>query len=374
MRIFAVVALSFMLATPAAAQSLVIPSTAGGVASAATEHESVRARVDDSLLLPGAPSLLRASATQAPAAQPAAPPRPPARRRGSMVGYIADAAVESKVRVRVDSAFENTAPDRAEFFYAKCGCYSDLPPSHVWHDADAPGPKPGAASEVKFQQLDIWGEYAFNPLVSVFVQLPVRWLQPQTFVEGTGGPFPNQSGLSDLRTGVKVGFEPAPNHLVTAQGQFFFPTGDAAKGLGTDHASVEPGVLYSWQATSALMVESQLAVWIPFGGSASAPITDDEDFSGRVLTWGVGSGYNVFERGDLAAGPVVELVGWRVLSGYQTGSLPPTRAEDTNIVNIKIGGRVQFDVSNSVYVGYGKGLTDSTWYDDIWRFEYRFSY
>jgi hypothetical protein len=44
-----------------------------------------------------------------------------------MVGYVEDATIESKVRLRFDSAFHDTAPDRAEFFYAKCGCYSGLP-------------------------------------------------------------------------------------------------------------------------------------------------------------------------------------------------------------------------------------------------------
>ena len=48
------------------------------------------------------------------------------RRRGSMVGYIEDPVVSSKVRVRFDIGRHSHTPDRAEFFYAKCGCYRDL--------------------------------------------------------------------------------------------------------------------------------------------------------------------------------------------------------------------------------------------------------
>lgn len=62
--------------------------------------------------------------------QPAqAPPRVPAerpRRRPSMVGYITDAGIQSQVRVRFDAGTEIDSPDRAEFFYPKCGCYRDL--------------------------------------------------------------------------------------------------------------------------------------------------------------------------------------------------------------------------------------------------------
>jgi hypothetical protein len=332
-----------------------------------------------SLPLPAA--FVSAAVQQPTAQQPAAPPRPATRptttrRRGSMVGYIDDATIESRVRVRFDSALENTVPDRAEFFYAKCGGYADLPPGNPAHDGDAPGPRPGAATELNFQQLEFRGEYAFNTIMSAFVQLPVRWLEPQAFDPSTIPPgdtaFGNQSGLSDMRAGFKAGFAPAEHHTVTAQAQFFFPTGEASKGLGTDHASIEPAVLYNWQATDIVTVESQFAVWLPFGGSAGVPTSVDDDFSGRVLTWGVGSGVNVYRRTDFEVGPVVELVGWRVLSGFQTAA--PADASDTNIVNLKIGGRATLDATHSVYVGWGKALTDATWYDDIWRFEYRFAF
>ena len=66
-----------------------------------------------------------AAAEQAPA-RPAPRPAPPAaterKRRGSMVGYITDATVESQVRVRFDAGFHSDRPDRSEFFYAQCGC------------------------------------------------------------------------------------------------------------------------------------------------------------------------------------------------------------------------------------------------------------
>ena len=78
----------------------------------------------------------------------------------------------------------------------------------------------------------------------------------------------------------------------------------------------------------------------------------------------------LYERNRVRFGPVVELVGWHVISGYESVGLD---ASGTNIVNLKVGGRVNFS-DGSVYVGYGHALTDKVWYDDIVRFEYRYSF
>ena len=311
------------------------------------------------------------------AQQPTRPARPPGRaagprRRGSMVGYIDDAIVESKVRIRVDAAFHTTAPDRAEFFYAKCGCYQDLPSTDPAYDGAAPGPRPGAANDLDFRQLNVSGEYAFSGRVSVFGQLPVRWLQPQSFIPGTGAGFPNQSGIGDVRGGVKLALVATADRNLTAQAQVYAPTGDASKGLGTDHASFEPALLYYQRVSDVVTLESQLGIWLPSGGSAGVPTGVDENFSGQVLSYGIGSGFELYREGRVLFAPVVELVGWRVLSGFQTGPTP--QADGTNIVNLKVGARLSVDDLHSVYVGYGRALTDAIWYDDIVRLEYRYSF
>lgn len=313
---------------------------------------------------------------QAPAQRPAPPPPPPpvraGRRRGSMVGYIEDATVGSKLRVRFDSAFHNTVPDRAEFFYAKCGCYQDLPAADPAFDPEAPGPRPGAVNDSNFQQLFFWGEYALSPVLSVFGQLPVRWFQPQSFIPGTGAGFPDRSGISDLHAGAKLALTTNDEQTLTAQAQFYMPTGDSAKGMGTDHWSFEPELLYNRQLSNIATLESQFGVWIPFGGSAGVPTSVDEKFAASVLNYGIGAGFDLLQRGNTIFGPVIELVGWRVLGGFQTA--PTSDADGTNIVNLKIGGRVSIADKHSVYVGYGHHLTDATWYDNIVRFEYRRSF
>ena len=328
---------------------------------------------------PGAAVVVSADlepATQAQAPQQPPPPAPATRRRrASVVGYIDDAPIGSKIRLRFDTATESRVPDRAEFFYAKCGCYSELEPhdpGYKNYDPNAPGPRPDIPNHVDYQQLYLEAELAVDTRLSVFGQLPIRWLEPD-FRPGEG--FSNQAGLSDVRAGIKFGLlDSASPHALTAQLQLYFPTGNAGDGLGTNHTSVEPSMLFRQQLTPTASLESQVGVWLPIGGSAPLPGTNTDHFAGRVFYYGIGPGVTVYQTDRLQVTPVLELVGWRVLAGNQTfldASNPA--AAGTNIVNIKFGARIAYN-TGSFYVGYGHALTDASWYDDVLRFEYRYAF
>ncbi|MGE5813792.1 MAG: transporter [Acidobacteriota bacterium] len=320
-------------------------------------------------------SALAIAAQTTPQRQVPPPPPPPdnerPRRRGSMVGYIQDAVVGSKVRIRFDAGFHNDAPDRAEFFYAKCGCYRDLPTSDGAYDPDAPGPRPGAVSTLDFQQPYLEGEYALNDAFSVFGNVPVRWLQPKEFIPDTGGSFPNHSGISDLRAGVKFAVVSDDTRVVTVQFQAFMPTGSAENGLGTDHWSFEPSFLYYQGINERIALESEVGVWLPSGGSAGVPTSTSDKFAGTVFFYGIGPSFAGYRSDSVRFAPVVELVGWHVLSGFAT---PTGDASGTNVVNLKIGARTTWDTRSSFYVGWGHALTTASWYDDIVRFEYRYAF
>jgi hypothetical protein len=323
---------------------------------------------------PVAPTGDRDEAHSAVAAQPRPAPQPPratSRRRGSMVGYIEDSIVSSNVRVRFDSALHDFEPDRAEFFYGKCGCYRDLPATDPAFDPNAPGPRPGAASDVNFQQLYIRGEYAMNDHFSAFGDLPARWLRPQAFTPGTGGSFPDQSGLSDIRFGAKAAFKSTPEQVVTVRAQFFAPTGDAGKGLGTDHWSLEPALLYFQQLADRVFLESQVGIVFPLGGSAGVPTSSSDKFAGNVFFYGIGPSFEVYRGDHVRFAPVVELIGWHVVNGFQSVA---EDASGINIANIKIGARTSWDPGNSFYVGWGHAMTSASWYENIVRFEYRYSF
>jgi hypothetical protein len=301
------------------------------------------------------------------------------RRRPSMVGYIEDSTITTQLRVRFDSARHLRAPDRAEFFYAKCGCFTGLPESHPFYDPDAPGNADGILTDANAQHLFVQGEMGVMAnRGSLFFELPVRWLRPNAFAVGS---FDNQSGISDLRFGAKFGLMSTDNGQATALLRVAVPTGDAAKGLGTDHVALEPALLVGQRVSDRVGVEAQFGAVIPTGGSAGLPTAGEDKFSGSVLYYGIGPSVEIYRGDRVRFAPVVELVGWRVLGGFQTGDPTVTSGPSSgfasatdvaaNIVNLKVGARLIFDDRGSLYVGYGHHLTDAAWYEDIFRVEYR---
>jgi len=283
---------------------------------------------------------------------------------GSMVGYIDNAVVGSQIRVRFDAGFDDNRPDRAEFFYAQCGC--DGPPAR--------GPNPGLVLHLNFQQLYMRAEYAPVKRFSLVAEVPVRWVQPQQFVPQTipsTGGFGNQAGLSDVQAGFKFAPLASHEHYLTFQFLADFPSGDSSKGLGTNHYSVQPSLLFFQKVTDRMSFEAQLGDWHPIEGASPG-------FAGDVFTYGLGPSYELY-RGELVRfAPVIELVGWRVLGGLQTNGdffpNPVVSADGTNIVNLKVGARTSIGGHNSFYLGYGQALSHEVWYKHVVRLEYRYTF
>jgi hypothetical protein len=288
----------------------------------------------------------------------------------SMVGYIENAIVGSEVRIRFDAAFNDAFPDRAEFIYAKCGCYRNPGGG----DPYAPGPGPGVPKYVNFQTLSFMGEYALHSRLSGFLQIPIRWLQPEGVIPppNVTQAFPSSSGIGDVEAGMKFAVRASPNGYVTAQLKGYFPSGDPRRGLGTNHYSLEPSLLYYRKFSERFELEGELGGWLPVGGSAGVPTSSPSGFAGNIFFYGIGPSYRVIDGERFKLSPVIELVGWNVTGGDQTGT--PTDASGTNIVNLKIGTRMSFLSKNSIYVGYGRALTSADWYDDIVRVEYRHAF
>jgi hypothetical protein len=321
--------------------------------------------------------------TRSGTAQPTKPkPEPKPEIPGSMVGYIDDAIVSSKIRIRFDGAFDDEFPDRSEFIYAKCSCYRGLqnaiPPAF---DPNAPGPGPGVPKSINFQQLYTKVEYAPLRRFSAFVEVPIRWLQPQGFQSIPPFPgFSNQAGLSDVMAGLKFAAVASEGTYLTFQFKSYFPSGDGSKGLGTNHYSIEPSLLLYQKLSSRFTLEGQVGDWHPIGGSAGVPITGSEGFAGDVFFYGIGPSYKLYRGNHIGVAPVVEVFGWHVLGGFQTQPVTgtsfgaATEVSGMNIVNLKVGLRIGVGFRNSFYVGFGQAVTHNDWYKHLVRIEYRYSF
>lgn len=294
-------------------------------------------------------------------------PRPPIQE--SMVGYITDAVVGSQIRIRADAGFGNNRPDRAEFFYAQCGCNG--PP------APGPGLKGlhGLVTNLNFQVLSTYGEFAPTRRFSLFAEVPLRWFQVYHVVKPPPN-FMDSSGPTDVQAGFKGAMLASDSHYLTFQFQAYFPTGHAFNALGTNHYSVEPALLYFQRFNNRLSLEAEFGDWHPIDGSLYFNKSQNkfQEFAGDVLFYGVGPSYKAYRSEHVTFAPVIEVVGWRVLGGLETnGSIPGVvSVTGTNIVNVKAGARTTIGNNHSFYIGFGQAVTQERWYRHFVRFEYRF--
>jgi hypothetical protein len=285
--------------------------------------------------------------------------------RGVAFGsYIDSALIRNQLRIRYDAASDDNRPDRAEFFYAKCGCFRTA--SGPTRDPNAPGP-PLAETSVDYQDIMAYAEWAPMARFSVFIEAPVRFLNPEVNN--------HTDGFADMNAGVKLALISERDQVLTFQFRTYIPTGADHRGLGTDHVSLEPALLYWQEVSKQLYMEAELRDWIPVGGT---------DFAGNVIRYGVGLSYFVLGEPQLpgqhvesawSVAPTLEFVGWTVLSGKE--SAPDIGVKDAagdTIVNAKMGFRLGYGDNHSLAVSYGRALTGTVWYKDIIRVEYRLAF
>jgi len=306
-----------------------------------------------------------ASQTQKRKQPPAKPPAKHLKRteiEGSMVGYIEPAAVQTAMRVRFDAGFDAPRPDRAEYFYA---------------GTSAPGGG-GTQRTLNFQQLYLYGEYAPLKRVSASFQLPFRWIQP-TFVPGTVPAAtvptpPTGGGIGDVQAALKFAAIASPARALTLQLRGYFPSGNGTNGLGTNHFSIEPKLLFYQKLSSRAALEAEAGDTHPIGGTQyrATPSSSPRNFAADVAMYGLGPSYRLIQRDRYSIAPVFELAAWHVFGGLQTGSTNVVQsAGGINVLNAKLGARASFSNGSSIYAGYGRSLTSDIWYRNLFRIEYR---
>lgn len=265
----------------------------------------------------------------------------------SGVGYIDSAVVANQFRLRHDGAYGIDKPNRAEFLWA-------------WRPPAGTGPARDESS-ADYQRTSAYVEWAFDPALSIFGDLPVVFSDPE--VNG------NSAGLGDIEAGLKYAAIQEDCSALTIQLKMYTPTGVERHALGTGHFSVEPGILF-YQRQDWLTIEGELRHWVPINGT-SGP-------EGPVLRYGLGASADLSDAGICNFKPVVEVVGWTVLDGrtrfLQEGVPVVEDADGDTIVNVKVGGRLQLDEETDVYFGYGRAITGHAWYENIYRVELRRSF
>jgi hypothetical protein len=289
------------------------------------------------------PGLAQTQATQP---QPAPSDEEPVNVGDTNVGYIDSAIPATQFRLRSDIAYGNDRPTRAEFFYAR----------------GAPlGPGlPVPETSVDYQDISSYLELALDDCTSIFGELPVRFINPDIN--------DNSAGLGDSNVGIKRALIFNSEEVVSFQLKVYIPSGDADRGLGNHHTTIEPGLLCYKKLNCSWALEGELRYWVPVDGT--------EGFEGEVIRYGAGVSCKSFQNCHVSVSPVAEFVGWTVLSGKvavteSPGAVQIEDATGDTIVNVKVGLRFGFGPCRQAYFGYGRALTGDQWYDDVFRLEYR---
>ena len=167
----------------------------------------------------------------------------------------------------------NHVPDRAEFFYAKCGCYRDLAATNPalrprrrragsGHRHRPAFPAAVCRRANRRSRRTVLGASA-SCRCGGCSRSP-SWLAPAAS--------PNQGGIGDIRAGREAGVRRHRGGDRHGEGADSLPDRRrACNGLGTDHASIEPAFLLRNDLTPKVTLESQFGVWLPVGGAAPVP-------------------------------------------------------------------------------------------------------
>lgn len=199
------------------------------------------------------------------------------------------------MRFRYDFLGGMKTPDKAEYYWTRA-------------DGKGGGPNPTKSTylfkgkrhahrgetAVDFNQLYLYSETAIAR-ASFFVEIPYR----SDFAQVTG----HQAGFSDMNLGTKSLLLDCELLQVAFQFKTYLPIGNASKGLGNGHVSLEPSLLMALRLSPDAYIQGQLAQWIPIGG--------DRGYQGGILHYHL-SGNRVLYKFT----PNVPLIGTLEFNGW----------------------------------------------------------
>lgn len=256
-------------------------------------------------------------------------------------------------RFRIDSAYDLSAPDRAEYYWAR--------------SVTGRGPRLPERS-TDYMDLRMMIESGNNTL-SVQTEVPIRIVDPEFN--------PNHAGLGDISVASKLLLLDGSRWQITQYFKTYFNTGSPLMGLGTGHISMEPGLAYRFRWNDDLYVHGDTTYWFAVGA--------DPTFAGQVLRSTIGLSWLLYETDTTALIPTMEFVSWTVLNGQQTLFDPPlvpptvTGVDGQHIVNIHPGLRHVWDTGGDLGmfefgVSAGFSFSKHHWYDSLVRLDLRWSY
>lgn len=263
--------------------------------------------------------------------------------------FCESARPQTQNRVRWDAGLNARCLDMAEYFFARA-------------DGSGKGPKPVGAAGIDraaYHELSLYTEVG-NKAFSMFFNMPYRLVYP------SNANF--ASGMGDMDMGTKSLMFDTELLQIAFQFRTFIMVGDASKGLGTGHISLEPSLLTGLNLGPTTFLQGQFAEWIPIAG--------DSNYGGSIFHFHLS--LNQVLCYPVANSPLIvtyEFNGYAIQHGeytdYTWGPIPAS-----NYLVLTTGPGIRFVICDKVDFGIGTSfaLTERHYAGQLIRCEYRWRY
>lgn len=260
----------------------------------------------------------------------------------SQVSFIESALPRNMLRTRFDFDQDNVRPMRNGYLYS-------------------PQSLPLPERRIDTMTWTTMVEIAPSPWLSVFVDQPMRWLNPDVNEHSTG--------FGDTAFGFKYVVVDTQQIVASILLRASMPTG-AQNGTGINQWTIEPGLLLNYRPTNFLIVEGELRYWAGLGGGP---------YAGDLVRYGAGLAYGQRNAKQIWVTPIVEAQGWTMASGGSQVVLPSGLAQHVNtagetIFNGSLGVRVGLGANIDFFLGASRAFTGEAWSRETYRVEMRFLY
>jgi hypothetical protein len=165
--------------------------------------------------------------------------------------FVDGARPVTQQEIRWNGNMQGRFPDRSEYIWARA-------------DGQGKGPRPptGVKGETGFTYNDLVlnTEIAIGKLAMI-TTFPYRSFDPDTY--------PHAAGFGDMSIATNTLLFDCELLQVSFEFRTYMPMGNALKGTGTGHLSLEPSVIFAVKCSHDTYVQAQFAEWIPLGGDPS---------------------------------------------------------------------------------------------------------
>lgn len=271
---------------------------------------------------------------------------------------VADAAFftpsvrpQTQTRFHWDAGTNVVLPDRSEFFWARA-------------DGSGKGPKPNAgflvAPSVRYHDINMYTEAAAGR-IGVIVDMTYRSVDPVGAAHG--------AGFGDMKVGTKTLLFDCELLQVGMQFLTYIPVGQAMKGTGVGHVSLEPSLLLGVRLGPDTYLQSQVAEWIPLGG--------DPDYAGAVLHYHLGLNHVLcrFNK-DIPVLLTTELNGWSFQDGSYTDPVLGSFQQASGYTYLSLGPGLRLCFCSRCDLGFATSfaLTEAHFPLDLFRTQFRWRF